>query len=74
MWYFFYSLLLLFGLALMYLIAAPLTSLISLDMRETEWANVMTYFIWLFSPFIWMFCIVGATIILALPLIIFDRR
>ena len=41
-----------------YLLAAPLTSLISLDMRLTEWTNIMTYVFWLFAVVIWGFIMV----------------
>lgn len=36
-----------------YLMAAPLTSLISLDLRETEWLHVLTYVWWAGSWVVW---------------------
>jgi len=41
----------LFGFVASYLMAAPLTTLISFDMRETEWANLLTY-VWLVGAWI----------------------
>ena len=43
-----------------YLLATPLTSHISLSLRETHWDNVMTYVFWLFSPLIWLGVILAA--------------
>ena len=36
-----------------YILAAPLTDLISLDLRSTEWSNILTYVFWAFSGAIW---------------------
>ena len=46
-----------FGLVISYLMAAPLTELISLDMTQTHWGNILTYVIWMFSGVIWLFII-----------------
>lgn len=40
-------------LLLMYLLASPFTTLIALDLRDTEWTNVGTYLWWLFGWVIW---------------------
>ena len=34
---------------ILYIMAAPLTELISLDLRETDWLNLWTYAIWAFA-------------------------
>ena len=44
----------LFSLVVAYIFAAPLTSLISLDLRATEWTNILTYVIWACSGLIWI--------------------
>lgn len=40
-------------LLLGYVLAAPLTTKISLDLRLTEWAHIGTYFWWFLSGSIW---------------------
>jgi hypothetical protein len=49
-----------------YIMAAPLTSLISLDLRETEWTNIVTY-LWLIGAWIvWgLIALVAAALFLA---------
>lgn len=43
----------LIGLIFAYVLAAPLTELISFDLRETEWLNILTY-VWLaFGGLVW---------------------
>lgn len=36
-----------------YLMAVPLTSHISLDLRETDWLHLMTYVWWVGSWIVW---------------------
>ena len=36
-----------------YIMAAPLTSRISLDITQTEWTHIMTYVFWVFGGVIW---------------------
>lgn len=43
-----------FGSILMaYILAAPLSANISLDLRQTEWLDLWTYIIWACSGLIW---------------------
>jgi hypothetical protein len=37
-----------------YVIAAPLTSRISMDVAQTAWTDLWTYVFWAFGLFIWM--------------------
>lgn len=46
-----------------YIMAAPLTSLISLDLRETEWTHVMTYVWWAGSWVVWGFIALTAAVV-----------
>jgi uncharacterized integral membrane protein len=51
------------GLILAYILAAPLTSRISLNFNETAWGNAMTYVMWALAPCVWgafLFCILIA--------------
>lgn len=43
-----------FGFILAYVIVAPLTPLISYDLRETEWTNILTY-LWLIGGYVTFF-------------------
>lgn len=43
----------LISLFMSYVIAAPLTDKISMDLSRTEWGNAWTYAIWLCSFWIW---------------------
>lgn len=43
-----------------YLMAAPLTTRISLNFTETDWSSAATYAWWLFAPFIWVFIVLCA--------------
>lgn len=53
------------AIVLGYILAAPLTSTISLDMRETEWLNVWIYVMWVSSMAIWavLFLSVGLLLV-----------
>lgn len=53
------------GIIISYLMAAPLTDLISLDMTQTQWLNAMTYVIWLFAGAIWTVIVFVVIVILA---------
>jgi hypothetical protein len=43
-----------------YVIAAPLTSRISMDVAQTAWTDLWTYVFWAFGLFIWMGIFGGA--------------
>lgn len=43
-----------FALLLSYVAAAPVTEKISMDVSQTEWANIWTYVIWIFGVPIWL--------------------
>lgn len=43
-----------FSAAIMYVIAAPLTVHISMDLTQTHWANAWTYVFWLLGFPIWL--------------------
>lgn len=51
-----------------YILAAPLTSLISLDLTLTAWTNVLTYVIWALAIPVWfiilviIFAVIGALV------------
>lgn len=60
-------------LLLSYVAAAPLTDKISMDLSKTEWDNLWTYVIWLFSFGIWFGIVVLLFIALAGVVAIFDR-
>lgn len=51
----------LFIFILCYLAACPWTDLVSLDMRETEWTNALTY-VWLLGG--WLVCWVAVTLVI----------
>ncbi|NOX50670.1 MAG: hypothetical protein GXP16_09060 [Gammaproteobacteria bacterium] len=55
---------------LAYLIAAPLTSTISMDLSQTQWASLWTYFFWAFGLFIWI-AIIGICSLIFVALINF---
>ena len=64
-----------FGVAALfsYVIAAPLTSHISMDVSQTDWANLWTYAFWAFGSLIWSaFFAVGIFIIAAI-ITVFDN-
>lgn len=63
------SITVLFGL-MSYIMACPLTDLISLDVTQTHWENVMTYAIMVLALPLWFIIAIGC---LALYLFIFDR-
>lgn len=47
-----------------YVAAAPLTQHISMDLSQTHWDSLWTYFFWLFSLAIW-----GLLLFVVLPLL-----
>lgn len=50
-----------------YILAAPLTSRISLDLTRTEWTHIMTYVWWGASWFVWAIIAFVAMILIAAP-------
>lgn len=53
------------SLALSYVIAAPLTDRISMDLTQTDWTSGWTYLIWVFASMIWAGIIFGVVFIAA---------
>lgn len=63
----------LFSLVVSYIFAAPLTSLISLDLRATEWANIMTYVVWACSGLIWVAMFYVVVLLIAGIAVVMDK-
>ena len=63
---------------LAYLMAAPLTTRISLNFVETDWSSAATYAWWLFAPFIWVIllvCVGGAAFgLFYIAAVLIDRK
>ncbi len=56
-----------------YVIAAPLTSRISMDVAQTAWTDLWTYVFWAFGLFIWMGIFVGAMFAFAAAVAFLER-
>lgn len=57
-----------------YIAACPLSSNIAMDVTQTNWTSLWTYFIWLFSLAIWAFLFLFVVPLVGAVLIaIFDR-
>lgn len=63
-----------FSLFLGYILAAPLTDKISLDLRLTEWGNLLTYVWWLTSGLVWTLASFGIILAFAALVAMFERR
>lgn len=50
-----------FGLLI--ILAAPLTDLVSMNLANTEWQNILTYLFILFSPILWAWIIFGVIMV-----------
>lgn len=57
-----------------YIVAAPLTSLISFDLRLTEWTNIWTYIYWGLGRAIWFLIIFIGIATIATLIKLFQRR
>jgi hypothetical protein len=55
----------LISLLIGYILAAPLTTLVSLDMRQTEWFNLLTYFWIVASAAVWVSLIFAILFVLS---------
>lgn len=54
-----------FFLFISYIAAAPLTSRIEMDLTQTDWTSLWTYFFWLFSLAIWVGLFLAVTLLIA---------
>lgn len=54
-----------FGALFAYVIAAPLTSRISMDVAETAWTDLWTYVFWAFGLLIWLVVFAIGSILIA---------
>lgn len=61
------------GALIAYVIAAPLTSRISMDIQQTAWTDVWTYVIWLFGLLIWAGIVLAVVVVFVVIVQIFDR-
>jgi hypothetical protein len=57
-----------------YVIAAPLTSRISMDVAHTSWTDLWTYVFWTFGLFIWMGIFAGAALAVGLGAAFLDPK
>lgn len=63
-----------FFLFFSYIAAAPLTSYIEMDLTQTNWASLWTYFFWVFSLVIWLaIFFVVVPLFLGLLALVMDR-
>ena len=62
------------GLFLGYILAAPLTEKISLDLRLTEWTHLGTYVWWMFAGLIWVGIFFAGVGLFAAAVALWERR
>lgn len=64
---------LILGALLAYVIAAPLTSRIQMDLADTAWTDLWTYVIWAFGLFIWLIIFAVGGVLIAGLFALFKR-